>query len=361
MNYRAIGLMSGSSLDGVDIVYATLESKGQFWNYEIHAAKCVPYTVAWKKQLAEADRLSALDYLKLHVDYGKYLGNQIREFIEQNTLDYKVQLIASHGHTVFHQPQNGLTHQLGDGASIAAITGIPVVSDLRSMDVAFGGQGAPLVPIGEKKLFSNRGMFLNIGGIANLSVHADKIIGFDICAANRILNFLAEKEGLQYDDKGAIARSGKINADLLTTLNALDYYGKPHPKSLSNQYGLEIIIPLLLQQHNSTHDLLCTYTEHIAMQIAKSCKPFLNEISETKNSMMVTGGGAYNEYLIERIRYHLPELEIYLPDNTIIEYKEALIMALIGVLRWREEATVIPSVTGATKESIGGAVWSGHL
>jgi anhydro-N-acetylmuramic acid kinase len=360
MIYRAIGMMSGSSLDGVDLVFASFESKGQQWIHEIKHAECIPYPETWKNKLRHADLLSAIDYLQLHIEYGKYIGHLLQNFIEKYALAYQVQLIAVHGHTVFHQPFSGITHQMGEGAAIAAITGIPVVSDLRTMDIAFGGQGAPLVPIGEKKLFSGNTFFLNIGGIANLSVHNDAIIGFDVCPANRILNTMAEKAGLLYDNKGGIARSGKINSDLLTTLNALDYYGKPHPKSLSNQYGENVVLPILNRSELSTTDALATYTEHIAIQIRNACKPFIIGDATAKTSMMITGGGAFNEYLIERIGLHLPELEIILPEEKIIQFKEALIMALIGVLRWREEPTTLSSVTGARKDSIGGAIWSGH-
>lgn len=353
--------MSGSSLDGVDLVFASFESKGPEWNYSILASECVPYDTAWKKRLREASQLSAFDYLQLHADYGKYAGQLVKTFMESNGLDYKVQLIAVHGHTVFHEPQKGFTHQLGDGSAIAAITGIPVITDLRSMDIAFGGQGAPLVPLGEKKLFSDHRFFLNIGGIANVSVHTDRVIGFDVCPANRILNLLAEKAGKEYDDKGELAKSGKVNQSLLDELNALPYYQQPYPKSLSNQFGLDIIVPMLTKYSDSIPDLLCTYTEHIAIQIHHALNPFLESSNLTPAQLMITGGGAYNDYLIERISHYLPSINIYLPAKEAIENKEALIMAFLGILRWREEPTVLNSVTGASQESIGGAVWSGHL
>jgi anhydro-N-acetylmuramic acid kinase len=353
--------MSGSSLDGVDLVFASFESKGSAWTYAILASECVSYDSNWKKRLSESGQLSAFDYLKLHADYGKYLGQLIKSFMEAYGLDYKVQLIAAHGHTVFHEPQKGFTHQLGAGSDMAAITGIPVITDLRSMDIAFGGQGAPLVPLGEKKLFSDHSFFLNIGGIANVSVHADKVIGFDVCPANRILNMLAEKTGKEYDDKGAIAKSGKVNTSLLNDLNALPYYQQSYPKSLSNQFGSDSIIPVLSACTDSVPDLLCTYTEHIAIQLSRALQPFLGSADSENQQLMITGGGAFNDYLIERIQYYLPSLPVYLPEKEVIQYKEALIMAFLGVLRWREEPTILSSVTGANQESIGGAVWSGHL
>ena len=275
MNYKAIGVMSGSSLDGIDIVYAHFTSKGPHWEYEIVASECTPYPDSWKNKLLHATTLNAYDYLLLHVDYGKHLGEIVKKFISENSLEYKVQLIASHGHTVFHAPHQGLTHQLGEGAAIAATTGIPVVSDLRTMDVAFGGQGAPIVPIGEKKLFPDHSLFLNIGGIANLSAHLDTVVGYDVCPANRVLNILAEKEGHSYDDKGQIAKGGKIESELLAKLNRLEYYEKKFPKSLSNAFAIDHIIPLLNEHHVSNADLLCTYTEHIAQQISMAIKKVL--------------------------------------------------------------------------------------
>ncbi|MFN9710799.1 MAG: anhydro-N-acetylmuramic acid kinase [Bacteroidota bacterium] len=360
MTYKAIGMMSGSSLDGIDLAYVIFDTKGQQWQYEIQCTACIPYTDEWKQKLSKASALSAVEYLQLHIDYGKYIGSVIQQFIEKNALDYKVQMIASHGHTVFHNPDKGMTHQLGEGAAIAAITGIPVISDLRTMDLAFGGQGAPLVPLGEKKLFPDFSLFLNIGGIANISVHQEETVGFDVCPANSILNSLAARAGADFDDKGRMASRGNIDPHLLMQLNQLNYYEQPYPKSLSNQFGKNIIMPLILQQSISNDDLLCTYTEHIAMQISKSCKRIIKNNSESLQ-MMVTGGGAYNDYLITRIQHHLPEIQIHLAASEIIEYKEALIMALLGVLRWREEPTVLRSVTGANRESIGGAVWGGHI
>jgi len=353
--------MSGSSLDGVDLIFASFEAKGPEWTYSILASECVPYDVQWKKRLRDAAQLSAFDYLQLHTEYGKYLGLIVKKFMEIHGLDYKVQLIAVHGHTVFHEPQKGFTHQLGAGSDIAAITGIPVVSDLRSMDIAFGGQGAPLVPLGEKKLFSDHRFFLNIGGIANISIHAEKIIGFDVCPANSILNMLAEKTAKEYDDKGAMAKSGKINLSLLNELNVLPYYQQSYPKSLSNQFGIDIIVPMLAKYSDSIAELLCTYTEHIAVQISRAFQPFLETAVPHGLQLMITGGGAFNDHLIERIQHHLPSFKMHLPEREVILYKEALIMAFLGVLRWREEPTVLSSVTGANQESIGGAVWSGHL
>ncbi|MBU6157648.1 MAG: anhydro-N-acetylmuramic acid kinase [Bacteroidetes bacterium] len=362
MIYRAIGIMSGSSLDGVDLVFVQLESKGKEWQYDIQASTCIPYEENWKERLRKAETCSLRDYLELDRAYGDWLGNLVNGFIEKNQLQYRVQLIAVHGHTVFHHPERGFTHQLGHGAAIAARTGLPVVNDLRAMDIALGGQGAPLVPLGEKLLFPGYDYFLNIGGIANISVHTQQgIIGFDVCAANAILDASARATGLPFDDEGRCARAGSLHSQLLQTLNNLPYYQLPHPKSLSNQFGRDIMLPLVEAVNISVNDALRTYTEHIAVQISKAIESVGEKNSEIQASLFITGGGAFNTFLIERIQHYLPHINLILPDKTIIQFKEALIMALLGVLRWREEPTVIAGVTGATKESIGGAVWAGHL
>lgn len=364
MVYRAIGLMSGSSLDGLDIVLATFHENGGKWNYEIMEADCYGYSPEWTNRLRDAGNLSALDYQLLHTEYGHYLGEQVNKFISQKNLDFQVALVASHGHTVFHLPAKKMTAQIGDGAAIAAETRLPVVSDLRALDVAFGGQGAPIVPIGEKLLFSEYEYFLNLGGIANLSAAAEGgYIAFDVCPTNRVLNMLANDAVKEYDDEGRIAASGKIDTTLLTELNVLEYYKLEYPKSLANDFGTEIIYPMIKNAGIRTDNALRTYTEHIVIQI-KNALSNLNHLKQKKpvSRMLVTGGGAFNTFLIERLKDQLKSLniEVVVPDERIVKYKEALIMALMGVLRWREKTNVFSSVTGAERDSVGGALWMGQ-
>ena len=380
MVYRALGLMSGSSLDGLDIAFVHLHESAGKWSFEIVKACCYEYDAHWGKKIRSSINLNALEYQMLHAAYGHYLGEQVNRFINENDLQYQVQLIGSHGHTTFHVPENRMTAQLGDGAAIAAVTGINVVSDLRAMDIALGGQGAPIVPIGEKLLFNEHDFFLNIGGIANISHQKnEQFIAFDVCPANSILNRLANEAGKEYDDGGAMAAEGNIDMQLLEILNAQKYYSHPYPKSLSNNFGAEIIYPLIRDSGLRIEDSLRTYVEHIAKQIKSSIKSLLlannnKPLSEnwkpqtrlpdrqgTNYKLLVTGGGAFNSFLMERLQHRLQErnVEIVVPDGYIIKYKEALIMALIGVLRWREENNVLASVTGASRNSIGGAVWMG--
>lgn len=359
MVYSIIGIMSGSSLDGLDIVFAELQEKGGKWNYEIPEAACYPYDKTWEDSLRNADKLSALDYNLLHTCYGRYIGESVNNFIRERNLQHKVNLICSHGHTTFHLPGKKLTHQLGEGAAIAAETQLPVISDLRSMDVAFGGQGAPIVPMGEKLLFSDYNYFLNIGGIANLSVNPEKeIIAFDVCPANRVLNMLANEKGFPFDENGKLSSQGRIHEELLKKLGMPEYYRITYPKSLANNFGTETVYPIINSYSIPPEDKLRTYTEHIAIQIKNSLQPFSREIPQ---KIFITGGGAFNSFLIERIRENLRDIhfEIFIPDEKVVSYKEALIMALLGALRWREQYTVLASVTGASRNSIGGALWLG--
>jgi anhydro-N-acetylmuramic acid kinase len=362
MVYRAIGLMSGSSLDGLDIAFAEFQESSGKWNYEVKSVACYPYDQSWMAQLKNATSLTAIDYQLLHTSYGHYIGTLVNLFIAEKDLQHQVQLIASHGHTTFHVPSRKMTAQLGDGAAIAAVTGINVVSDLRAMDMAHGGQGAPIVPIGEKLLLGDYDYFLNLGGIANISVNdPEKYIAFDICPANRVLNMLTDStQG--FDEGGRIAASGNIDEKLLALLNDLEYYRLPYPKSLSNDFGTDVVYGHIRDRQISAADALRTYVEHIGVQIKNGIQlvPKGKKIS-TASKLLVTGGGAHNNFLIERIKAVLRELhiEVVVPVKDLIDFKEAIVMALIGILRWREENNILASVTGATRDSVGGAVWIG--
>jgi anhydro-N-acetylmuramic acid kinase len=350
--------MSGSSLDGLDLAFVQFEEQSGKWDYEVLQAACLPYSPDWIDRLKNAVELSAKEYMLLDAEYGHYIGKQVNAFMESHQLQYKVALVCSHGHTSFHMPPL-MTGQLGHGAAIAAETGLPVVSDLRAVDVALGGQGAPIVPMGEKLLWKDTELFLNIGGIANLSVNAAQYLAYDICPANRVLNMLAARQGLEFDAGGALAASGSVDQDLLKELNAQAYYEKPFPKSLANDFGTNMIYPLLTRSGLSNPDLLSTYTEHIAFQVANAIEKHLPNLQSALPKMMVTGGGAFNDYLMERLRAHLEPMRVSLerPDDKLVNYKEALIMGLLGVLRWREDVTTLASVTGASRNSVGGALW----
>lgn len=363
MTYKAIGLMSGSSLDGLDIVFAHFTETAGKWTYEILTADCYDYPDQWRERLLTAVTLTGRDYCLLHTDYGHYLGQMVNRFCEEKNVSLQADLIASHGHTTFHVPEARMTAQLGDGAAIAAETSMAVISDLRAMDVALGGQGAPIVPVGESLLFPEYSLFLNLGGIANLSCHRGGTIdAFDVCSANGVLNTLASRLGRSFDQDGALAAAGQLNEALLARLNALDYYQLAWPKSLANSFGLETVLPLLDETGLSIQGKLGTYVEHIAVQVAAAIEKLLQTGPLSSPRMLVTGGGAFNGFLIERLRRHLTPLgiEVVIPEESVVIFKEALIMAMLGILRWRERVTAIPAVTGASRPSIGGALWMGQ-
>lgn len=354
--------MSGSSLDGLDIVFAEFQETAGRWSFDIRASACYPYPASWKKRLEEAPSLNALDYQLLHVEYGEYTGQAVNRFIEENSLHFQVGLISSHGHTSFHLPAKKMTAQLGEGAAIAAATGLPVVSDLRALDLAFGGQGAPIVPIGEKLLFEEFSLFLNLGGIANISFRlTDGYIAFDVCPANRVLNLISAQVGKEYDEGGQMAARGILHNDLLARLDQLDFYRQPFPKSLANSFGTEEIFPMLVNSGWPHEDLLRTYTEHIVQQIKFAVADHYRA-ADLPSRILVTGGGAFNSFLVQRLSDELSSagIEVVIPDENTVKYKEALVMAFIGVLRWRQESNVLSSVTGALRDSIGGALWTGQ-
>lgn len=351
--------MSGSSMDGLDIAYCTFEEIGGKWSYQINTAECIPFDAEWKQTLQQLTSLTARDLMFAHTNFGRWMGHAILDFITKYDLEHKVHLIASHGHTVFHSPDQHMTFQLGDGATLAALTKLPVVSDLRNMDIALGGQGAPIVPIGESYLWKDYSNFLNIGGISNITIlQQNTPLAFDICPANRILNTLANELHLSYDHNGTEAAKGTISQELLEALNGLDYYKLQGPKSLSNEFGTDIVLPLIQQYTCSVQDKLATVCEHIAYQL----KNVFETHQITNQSLFITGGGALNSFLVSRMEAHLSvyNIQIVIPDELTLQYKEALVMGLIGILRWREEVNVLSSVTGASRSSVGGALWMGQ-
>ncbi|HUQ65887.1 MAG TPA: anhydro-N-acetylmuramic acid kinase, partial [Flavitalea sp.] len=364
MVYRVIGTMSGSSLDGLDIAFVELQEVSGSWSYNLRNAVCYPYEKEWTEKLSRATALNAIDYHLLDCAYGSYCGQLINRFIQENNIQYQVQLISSHGHTTFHIPDKHMSCQLGNGAVIAAATGVNVVSSLRSMDVALCGQGAPIVPIGEKLLLGDYLFYLNLGGIANISLnHNSHYVAFDVCPANKVLNLLAKESGKNFDDGGQLAEKGELNQTLLDILNDFEYYRMPYPKSLSNDFGTDVIFPLIHNRNADTDDDLRTYVEHICMQVVKAVALLQKDFSLSgEQKMLVTGGGAMNSFLIKRLTEVLQELNVYIevPADDLIVFKEAIIMALIGVLRWREESNTLASVTGASRDSIGGCVWIGQ-
>ena len=349
-NYHVIGVMSGTSLDGVDLAAIEFNLKNQKWSYKITKSETVSYSPEWVIKLKEALNYSESELLQLNENYTDLLGELIKSFIEINEIS-NLDAVCSHGHTILHQPQNGFTLQIGNLPKIAKIIGTKVVCDFRVQDVQLGGQGAPLVPIGDRILFSEYDFCLNLGGFSNVSFEENRNrVAFDISPVNTVLNFYANKLGLDYDDKGKIARSGKVNSDLLNELNALDYYKKAYPKSLGFEFVKEVVLPLIEKHSIKAEDKMHTFTEHIAVQTNLA-------LAEKNGKMLITGGGAYNDFLIERMQFHLPKIEIFIPENKTLEFKEALIFALLGVLKLRNEINVLSSVTGAKSDHSSGIIY----
>ena len=347
----SIGLMSGTSLDGLDIVYVKFH-KNDYSEFEIIHSNTIEYSEFWEARLKnsihlDTDLLSVLDY-----DYGQYLGNKTKEFISKNKIT-SVDFIASHGHTVLHQPDNGITFQVGDGQQIFNITNCITVSDFRTQDVQLGGQGAPLVPIGDRILFSEYDACVNLGGFANISYEfGDNRIAFDICPVNIVMNHYSKKIGLDYDDKGIIASNGSVHEGLLEDLNSLNYYSKKPPKSLGLEWVFRYVYPLLDDYKLDIEDVLRTFIEHVAQQISIIIHPF--------NNVLFTGGGVYNDFLIKRIQIH-SNTQIIIPPNDIINYKEALIFSLLGVLKIDDKINCLSSVTGAKINHSSGKIFNQNI
>jgi anhydro-N-acetylmuramic acid kinase len=343
-----LGLMSGTSLDGLDMALCTFTRTGKKYGFEILKSHTFEYQDLWKQRLISVKDASGEKYFATNELYGRYIAEKVNLFLEGLP---KPMAIASHGHTVFHQPQAGFTAQIGSGATIAAETGIPTICDFRSVDVALGGQGAPLVPIGDKLLFGEYPACLNLGGIANISFDKKGArVAFDVCAVNMLLNYLAESEGKAYDDGGKMARKGKVNEPILKSLNSLGFYSLEGAKSLGREWFERHVQPLFDNSPLPVEDKLATAVVHIAEVLSNTIQKY------NLKSVLVSGGGAFNDFLIEQLKQKSSG-EIVLPDKNVINFKEALIFAFLGYLRLEEKVNTLSSVTGAKRDSCGGAIY----
>ncbi len=345
-----LGVMSGTSLDGLDLALCTFKSIANTHQAEIVKALTIPYDSVWKMRLINAADASAQQYFKLHHEYGKYIGNCITDFLIDEPI--KPHYIASHGHTIFHQPQIGFTTQMGCGATIAAVTGISTVCDFRSLDVALHGQGAPLVPIGDALLFSEYESCLNLGGIANISfAKQDKRLAFDICFVNMALNYLANQVEKNYDANGELASVGVINEHINTALMNDTFFAENGARSLGREQFEKFVQAILEVAGVSIEDKLASVVNYAAKKIAK----VLNE--QALKTCLVTGGGAHNSFLIEQLKMQAQQTHFTIPDKKIIDFKEALIFAFLGYLRVHKKINTLKTVTGARLDSVGGAVY----
>lgn len=344
--------MSGTSLDGLDLAYCTFDIY-EPKNFSIVRAETYPYTKEWWELLKMAERTSALQLAKLHSDYARMVAEQVQIFIADHELRTP-EILAFHGHTLFHRPELGFTFQLGSGSVLAALTGITTVSDFRSANVAIGGQGAPLVPIGDANLFGQYDACLNLGGFSNLSYrNQEKLVAFDVCPVNMALNEWAGKKGLSYDKDGKLAARGNVDESTLKALNNLIYYKQPFPKSLGREWYEECFQPILKIARLGAEDTLATICAHIAHQVASAIK------SQNISTLLVTGGGAHNRFLVKTIEVGC-SAKIIVPDAEVTDFKEALTFAYLGLLRVQQKPNCLSSYSGGQRDQCTGTLHLGH-
>ncbi len=349
-SYCCVGLMSGTSLDGLDIVLCELERQGDDWSYALLKQQTVAYTDSWRARLQDAPGLSGRALLLLHREYGEWMAREVNTFLVD--VPQQPDLIASHGHTVFHEPDKEFNFQLGDGNVLAAQTGITAIADFRSLDVCLNGQGAPLVPIGDELLFANYRACVNIGGFVNVSCRVGgERIAWDICPANFVTNRLVQPMGLSMDANGAMGAKGVVVPALQQELDALDYYQQTAPKSLSQEWVEQYVWPVIDKYEKcDVNDILRTYYEHITDVMAKNLNKHV-----PSGSILFTGGGVYNTFLMDLIKAKV-KAEVIVPVANLVDYKEALVFAFLGLLRYRGEVNCLKSVTGASRDSSSGVI-----
>lgn len=349
--YKVIGLMSGTSLDGVDVAYCHFEYNDDKWSYKIIDTETVEYPDSIRERIKNTLNMSGVDLVRLDLDLGGLYGQLVSEFIER--YDIQVDFVSSHGHTIYHQPEEGFTFQAGNGHAISQGCKLPVVYDFRTADLIMGGQGAPLVPIGDQLLFPEYNACINLGGIANISfIKGDERLAFDVCPANMPLNIMAGKMGHDFDKDGEIARKGSTNDSLLLQLNQLEYYSESGPKSMGYEWVMKNIMPLIENSEISIPDILSTLVEHTAYQIGTTLQK-----EGIKGRVLITGGGALNIFLRDRIEFYLPEeINIDIPQKELVVYKEALVFAFMGVLRWDNKINILSSATGSLVDHSAGSI-----
>ena len=358
---KVLGIMSGTSMDGVDLALCDVRKTNQGWQSDIIKGITVPYSESWRVRLSQLRYQNAEVYAKTDVFYGRYLGELASAFLSETGL--KADLIASHGHTIFHTPKSWITAQIGDGATLNAFAKVPVVSNFRRADVGLGGQGAPLVGMGDEVLFGDYDFCLNLGGFCNVSTsHQGRRIAFDIAPCNIVLNRLARERDLQFDENGALAEAGVIDYTLLNALNEIEFYSREYPKSLGREWINKNFWHIVREFDDlSVEDRMKTLVMHIAIQVRKAVES-VSEKPLHESSMYVTGGGAFNDCLIDHLRSELA-CEVVVPEANMINYKEAMIFALLGAMRVHNQCNTLSSATGASEDWVAGSLDGdfGHL
>ncbi|MDA0931663.1 MAG: anhydro-N-acetylmuramic acid kinase [Bacteroidetes bacterium] len=343
-----LGLMSGTSLDGLDLCLAEFLFSDQVWKFQIFDFQTIPYTETWKQKLATAHSLEAEDLSHLDRLYGRWLGEQSVAFLSDKPVD----LIASHGHTIFHQPARGFTLQIGHGGVLHTTTGIPVVNDFRSEDVADGGQGAPLVPVGDALLFGAYAACLNLGGFSNISwetQHGQRLAG-DLVPINLVFSEILKPLNIDFDSEGQLSLTGNVDSSVLKELNALPMMQRAFPRSFGREDLEAEVFPVLLRHSLSIPDTLATSREWMAGNISRHLN--LNGIK----SCLLSGGGSYNTALVQSIQ-EKTTCTLAIPSAQLVEAKEALIFGFLGLLRALGEVNVWHEVTGSRCSGSRGSLW----
>ena len=345
-SFNIIGVMSGTSVDGLDLCYVSF-TKDFLSNYKIISSETIDYPSNLKSNLINAINLDETKLKELDLKLGEFIAFSIEDFLQNNNLR-RPDLISSHGHTVYHQPKILKTLQIGSGKVINKVTGIKTVNNFREQDVKLGGEGAPLVPIGDKILFKNYKYCLNLGGFVNISIkNNDQIFAYDICALNTVLNFYSKKNGYEYDKNGSLSKQGAINSDMFNELNKLNFYSKKNPKSLGIEFVKEVLLPLINKYQINSLDVLATYIKHVAFQIKKNITG--------KEKVLLSGGGSFNKTLIQNLENY--NINYTIPENTIVNFKESLIFALLGYLKINNKTNCLKSVTGASRDHSSGDIF----
>ncbi|RDI41399.1 anhydro-N-acetylmuramic acid kinase AnmK [Falsibacillus pallidus] len=377
MERLAVGLMSGTSVDGIDAALVKIKGHGENTEIELLHYSTYSYNEEMKKSI-----LAAMDPANSTVaaicSLNFKLGKQFAEAVKRVCMEADVPLaeidvIGSHGQTIYHIPQQEgdlekSTLQIGEPAIISYETGSVVVSNFRTMDMAAGGEGAPLVPYTEYILYRNpekNRALQNIGGIGNVTViqkdaAMDDVFAFDTGPGNMIMDELCKHfKGISYDPKGKIAAEGNVQHELVDHWLSMDYFLKEPPKSTGRElFGADFTSRIIQENpHLSPEDLIATATYFTAASIAKSCRDFVFPKTPI-DELIVGGGGSYNQTLLAMLKELLPEVMVMTQEEIGLssEAKEAVAFALLANETIHQQCSNIPNATGASKPVILGNI-----
>jgi anhydro-N-acetylmuramic acid kinase len=349
-----LGAMSGSSLDGLDLAICSFTDQSIF---TIHNSTTIELPLDLRTKLKNFSTLNAFQIADLDAYFALFSAHSIRDFT--NNWIGGISLVVSHGHTLYHNPANAVSWQIGNGGIIAAVTGIDTLCDLRVQDVALGGQGAPLAALVDLNLFKDYTGLLNLGGIANITINqSNTVYSWDISPCNQVFNHLAQKEGKEFDKGGSIARSGKILMELIHKWQENTYFSQMPPKSMDNTWVKENYIKEIDKIDQPVKILMASFAEFVAIQLSKDLK----SLDLNPGKILVTGGGAFNAHFISRLKVHLSPLNwvVEVAEESLINYKEAMLMAYMGHRYINKKTNTISTATGAEKDLISGALYLGN-